>query len=352
VAGIEDNPSSAESTEELPPVEEQPKEARQVKWQARELPTDEELLRKMDEGSRPASNQAGKETLVAQRVGTENERVGSGGPSVGKQHPGSEEKVGAVQFVGGQGGVEAVRMGKASDLHGATVSMAISCRSETGAPSVGRDDNKSSTKVEAGAATLAVPAPIDARASPPAEHESMAGPPHNPGISSEAAALPPSSAKAISSNNSRPAELVLGPGVAASESAQEVGSASLSLPTPAPAAEIKPAGVQIPPRQSTAMPSRPHQQAPVPVHEQQPVEAAREQGPEQAGPKQVPSRAADGPAPQAPASGSSRGGAAHQGAREDESVVWLNGKRYQKLKCVGKGGSSRVYKVGVLLRRS
>jgi hypothetical protein len=344
VAGIEDHPSSAESTEELPPVEEQPKEARQVKWQARELPTDEELLRKMDEGALPASNQAGKETPVAQRVGSENDRVGSGGPSVGKQHPGSEEKVGAVEA---QGGVEAGRMGQASDLHGATVSTVMSSRSGTGAPSVGKDDDRSSTKVEAGSTPVAVPAPTDARASPPAGHESMAGPPHNPGISSEAAARPPPSAKAGLSNDGRPVELAVGPGVAASKSAQEVGSASLSLPTPAPAAEINPAGVQAPTRQSTATPSRPHQQAPVPIHEQQPVEAAPKQGPEQAEPKQVPSRAADSPAPQAPASGSSKGGSAHQGAREDESVVWLNGKRYQKLKCVGKGGSSRVYKVGV-----
>jgi hypothetical protein len=35
--------------------------------------------------------------------------------------------------------------------------------------------------------------------------------------------------------------------------------------------------------------------------------------------------------------------------REDENTVVVRGTRYTKLECVGRGGSSKVYKVGLLI---
>ncbi len=37
--------------------------------------------------------------------------------------------------------------------------------------------------------------------------------------------------------------------------------------------------------------------------------------------------------------------------REDAQTVYIRNVRYTKLECVGRGGSSKVFKVGTLLRR-
>ena len=55
--------------------------------------------------------------------------------------------------------------------------------------------------------------------------------------------------------------------------------------------------------------------------------------------------------PQPPAAANAQEGKPHavprqRRVREDENMVMVRGTRYTKLECVGRGGSSKVYKVG------
>lgn len=345
MAGAEDAPSSAESTEELSPTDEQPENPPSVvNRQPRALPSDEELLQKMDEGREPANRQVEKGAGDSDRGSisgqglVEMEQSGSRGVTGGRE--GGDEKLGVTK---GEW--------RAAAIIGRAEKGTVENRSGPEGRSAG--GQAMHTKATPPPTAEAHSAPIQADLALPVRDRGYgntpARPAQQPGASrtdrptagAKAPALPMQASGSAAREASPPTKPIdTANDATPSENARLAEPSKPALVVPS---RSQPAPLQNPVQQLTPASSRTRPEPRAPEKDQQRSHVASQQGPSQATPKQSSARVANSPAPQAPASANSRG-SAHQGGREDD-VVWLNGKRYQKLKIVGKGGSSRVYKV-------
>ncbi len=275
-----------------------PSEVLSMSWQAKKLPSDEELLKMMEEAASKEPVQRTEETNTGLGGGARRALVGQSiqdADSGEKRMPHTEEE--------GQGVDE-----KQPAKGGALIRQA-----EQGGEDASR--RRTLQPVNLSAATTAA---ADARV----PHPTASCEPGSVGVSQsrvEVSSTPQSlgAESGLPSRDSAPVE-------------QAHSSVRASSQTNLPSAiSVQPKPAQHEAQQGTPSSSRLPQQAHVQEHERR----AHQDAPKV---RQVSSRA-----PNESPAGTPRG----QSAREENGVFWLKGKRYQKLKCVGKGGSSKVWKV-------